>query len=120
MHHELSSPRRHSMGVVGRPPRESQIGKMLVKDLPAAFPEAATLEVLLLGQCTTNYLPPVVTAWAWSEGLRVKVRSERCWSRICLPHFRKQPPLRCSCSGNAPRTIFPPSSQHGRGRKASA
>jgi FkbH-like protein len=52
----------------------AQLGKLLLKDLPAAFPDDASLNVLLLGQCTTNYLPALVTAWAWEEGLRVNVR----------------------------------------------
>lgn len=52
----------------------AQFGKMLLKDLPAAFPEGTVIEVLLLGQCTTNYLPALIIAWAWAEGLRVKVR----------------------------------------------
>src|SRR3954470_2902053 len=52
----------------------AQVGKLLLKDLPLAFPEAAGLDVLLLGQCTTNFLVPLVTAWAWAEGLRVRIR----------------------------------------------
>jgi FkbH-like protein len=52
----------------------AQLGKLLFKDLPSAFPEGPALEVLLLGQCTTNYLPALVTAWAWAEGLRVGIR----------------------------------------------
>lgn len=56
------------------PNQVGQLGKLLVKDLPAAFPETKPLEVLLLGQCTTNYLPPLITAWAWADGLHVTVR----------------------------------------------
>ncbi len=56
------------------PNQVAQLGKMLARDLPVAYPEARPLDVLLLGQCTTNYLLPVITAWAWSEGLAVSVR----------------------------------------------
>ena len=56
------------------PAAVAQAGRMLVKDLPAAFPEARPPRVLLLGQCTTSYLAPVITAWAWAEGLRADVR----------------------------------------------
>ena len=30
--------------------------------------------MLVLGQCTTSYLLPVLTAWAWAEGVHVSVR----------------------------------------------
>ena len=56
------------------PNEAAQAGRMLMKDLPAAFPGGNPLQVCLLGQCTTNYLPPVVTAWAWADGLQVSVR----------------------------------------------
>jgi FkbH-like protein len=57
----------------------AQVGKLLQKDLPASAgiageKPAGAVEVLLLGQCTTNYLPPVMTAWAWAEGLRVNAK----------------------------------------------
>lgn len=52
----------------------AQLGKLLTKDLPVAFPDSKAVDVLLLGQCTTNYLPPVITAWAWADGLRVNIR----------------------------------------------
>jgi FkbH-like protein len=60
--------------LVLQPNEVAQLGKMLVKDLPAAVPDVKPLEVLLLGQCTTNYLPALITAWAWADGLRVVVR----------------------------------------------
>lgn len=61
--------------IPGLDPNEvAQAGRMLMKDLPAAFPGVSPPEVLVLGQCTTNYLPPVVTAWAWAEGIRLSVR----------------------------------------------
>ena len=47
---------------------------MLLKDIPAAIPDGRPLQVLVLGQCTTNYLPPVITAWAWAEGMPVTIR----------------------------------------------
>ncbi len=56
------------------PNEVAQAGRMLLKDLPASLPDAAPLEVFILGQCTTSYLPPVVTAWAWADGVRVSVR----------------------------------------------
>jgi FkbH-like protein len=61
------------------PGQVAQLGKLLQKDLPASAGlagdgDATAVEVLLLGQCTTTYLPPAVTAWAWSEGLRVSVK----------------------------------------------
>ena len=49
----------------------AQVGKLLQKDL-AGTGVAST--VLVLGQCTTTYLPPVITAWAWAEGLRLEIR----------------------------------------------
>lgn len=52
----------------------AQAGKMLGKDLSSAFPESKPLQVLVLGQCTTSYLPPLIAAWAWAEGLHVSVR----------------------------------------------
>jgi FkbH-like protein len=52
----------------------AQLGKMLLKDLPTSAAEMKALDVLLLGQCTTSYLPPLLTAWAWAEGVRVSVR----------------------------------------------
>ena len=39
-----------------------------------AYPNQKPVEVLLLGQCTTSYLPTLITAWAWAEGLLVSVR----------------------------------------------
>lgn len=59
------------------PGQVAQLGKLLQKDL--AHPEAgvvsgAAVSVLVLGQCTTNYLPPLLAAWAWAEGVRVDVR----------------------------------------------
>src|ERR1700742_2711830 len=45
----------------------AQAGKMLQKDLPAAFPDAKPWRVLVLGQCTTQYLLPVLKAWGWCE-----------------------------------------------------
>lgn len=56
------------------PNHAAQLGKLLVKDLAVAHPEQKALQILLLGQCTTNYLPPLITAWAWAEGLLVNVR----------------------------------------------
>ncbi|WP_075087954.1 hypothetical protein [Verrucomicrobium spinosum] len=56
------------------PGQVAQLGKLLQKDLPGSAGDTPVVEVLLLGQCTTTYLPPVVTAWAWSEGLRVSVK----------------------------------------------
>ncbi len=53
------------------PNEVAQAGRLLMKDLPAALPGGRPVQVLLLGQCTTNYLPPVLTAWAWAEGLHV-------------------------------------------------
>jgi FkbH-like protein len=52
----------------------AQAGRMLLKDLSTAFPGGRSPQVLILGQCTTNYLPPVVTAWAWADGMQVSVR----------------------------------------------
>ncbi|HEY2573347.1 MAG TPA: hypothetical protein VGH65_04730, partial [Verrucomicrobiaceae bacterium] len=52
----------------------AQAGKMLLKDLAALPAETKPLDVLVLGQCTTTYLPPLITAWAWAEGLRITVR----------------------------------------------
>ena len=52
----------------------AQAGKLLLKDLASLHADTKPLDVLVLGQCTTNYLPPVITAWAWSEGMRVTVR----------------------------------------------
>src|SRR4051812_18554403 len=52
----------------------AQLGKLLIKDLTAATPESKPLDVLLLGQCTTTYLPPLITAWSWADGLRVTLR----------------------------------------------
>lgn len=56
------------------PNQVAQAGRMLLKDLPVAIPGGAQLDVFILGQCTTSYLPPVVTTWAWSDRLRVLVR----------------------------------------------
>ncbi len=56
------------------PNEVAQAGRMLLKDIPAAFSGGTPPEVLILGQCTTSYLPPVVTAWAWSDGLQISVR----------------------------------------------
>lgn len=55
------------------PNQVAQVGKMLQKDL-AALPEARPLRILLVGQCTTTYLPPVLVAWAWADGVQVQVR----------------------------------------------
>src|SRR4051812_11751689 len=52
----------------------AQAGKMLLKDLVTLPAETKAVEVCLLGQCTTHYLTPLITAWAWAEGLRVSVR----------------------------------------------
>jgi FkbH-like protein len=52
----------------------AQAGRMLAKDLPEAFPEARPLSVLVLGQCTTSYLLPAITARCWEQGLLVAVR----------------------------------------------
>ena len=51
----------------------AQAGKLLQKDLPMMEAPGKPLEILLLGQCTTNYFPPVLTAWAWAEGLRIRI-----------------------------------------------
>jgi FkbH-like protein len=51
-----------------------QAGKMFTKDLPLAFPEDVPVQVLVLGQCTTSYLLPALTARAWAEGVHVSMR----------------------------------------------
>ncbi len=56
------------------PNEVAQAGRMLLKDMSSAFPDGHPMQVLVLGQCTTNYLPPVMTAWAWAEGMQVTVR----------------------------------------------
>lgn len=56
------------------PNEVAQAGRMLTKDLPAAFPQGDPPQVCLLGQCTTNYLPPLVTAWCWADRMRVSIR----------------------------------------------
>lgn len=48
-----------------------QLGAMLQRDLPKAHPDRSPLRVRLLGQCTTTYLVPALTAWAWQHGLVV-------------------------------------------------
>lgn len=50
----------------------AQAGKVLQKDLPTAV-ETKPLRVLVLGQCTTNFLLTPMTAWSWAEGLHVTV-----------------------------------------------
>ena len=51
-----------------------QIGKMLQKDLPLAGKPQMPLHVQVVGQCTTTYLPPVIVAWAWADGVHVQVK----------------------------------------------
>lgn len=50
----------------------AQAGKLLQKDLAAAGERP--LSALVLGQCTTTYLLPALTAWAWAEGIAAQVR----------------------------------------------
>lgn len=52
----------------------AQAGKMLAKDLGVILTGSQPLQILVLGQCTTSHLPPLITAWAWTEGVRVAVR----------------------------------------------
>jgi FkbH-like protein len=71
--HEALALLRQAMS--GLDPTEvAQAGRLLMKDLPAAMTDSRPVQVLLLGQCTTTYLPPVLTAWAWSEGMHVSAR----------------------------------------------
>lgn len=49
-------------------------GKMLEKDLPLGRPDLKPLRVLIMGQCTTTYLAPMIRSWAWAEGLRLELR----------------------------------------------
>ena len=48
----------------------AQAGKLLQKDLDSAA-ETKPLRVLVLGQCTTSFLLPLMTAWSWSQGIHV-------------------------------------------------
>ena len=56
------------------PNEVAQAGRLLQKDVPSGLPDSRALQVLVFGQCTTNYLPPVLTAWAWAESMPVNVR----------------------------------------------
>ena len=47
---------------------------LIRKDLEAAFPEAGPLRVLVLGQCTTSYLLPLLAGWSWVEGVQISAR----------------------------------------------
>ncbi len=52
----------------------AQLGKMLQRDLCGrGEPSAEPLRVFVVGQCTTTYLLPMLTAWAWSDGMHVQV-----------------------------------------------
>jgi FkbH-like protein len=53
----------------------TQAGALLQKDLGKAYPGRKPLDVLVVGQCTTTYLTPVLTAWAWNQSLVVSVRN---------------------------------------------
>jgi FkbH-like protein len=61
--------RRALADATAAPSTVQMIGRALATDLPA---EGAT-EVLLLGQCTTSYLPPFLLAWAWADGAALKI-----------------------------------------------
>lgn len=49
----------------------AQAGKLLQKDLAAT--DAQPLRVLVVGQCTTTYLLPALTAWTWAEGIALEL-----------------------------------------------
>ncbi len=48
--------------------------QMIGRALAADFASAPALDVCLLGQCTTSYLPPYLTAWTWADGTAIRVR----------------------------------------------
>ena len=50
-------------------PTAARAGKWILRDLATENPSQKPVRVLLLGQCTTQYLPPLLAAWAWHEGL---------------------------------------------------
>lgn len=56
----------------------SQLARLLAADLAKGDTSSAALlkplDVLILGQCTTTYLLPLITACAWGEGTRGNVR----------------------------------------------
>ncbi len=44
---------------------------LIRKDVDAAFPDGKPLRVLVVGQCTTSYLLPLLAAWSWVEGVHI-------------------------------------------------
>lgn len=48
--------------------------QMIGRALAADFASVPALDVCLLGQCTTSYLPPFLTAWAWADGTAIRIR----------------------------------------------
>jgi FkbH-like protein len=53
----------------------SQLARLVINDLAKAKTlSAKPLDVLILGQCTTTYLLPLVTTCAWAEGVHCTLR----------------------------------------------
>lgn len=60
-------------GATLRPDEVMSVGKLLARLLPAAAGQHPAQRVLVLGQCTTNWLTQALAASAWEAGLPVLV-----------------------------------------------